>query len=79
MKLVKLHKFTLNANGFEDVQRMRSHGKKIRAKSGGHLYHHIHELDCTLFIMDETPSTVFNGGGECVAEGENLVMKMMLS
>ena len=25
--------------------------EKIREKSGGHLYHHIHELDCVQFIM----------------------------
>ena len=32
-------------NGWEDIQPSVS-WKKIRAKSGGHLYHHIHELDC---------------------------------
>ena len=31
-------------NGWEDVQESVS-WKKIREKSGGHLYHHIHELD----------------------------------
>ena len=25
--------------------------KKTRSKSGGHLYHHIHELDCVQFLM----------------------------
>lgn len=44
--------------------------KKIRAKSGGHLYHHIHELDCTLFIMDETPSLVSMAAGNVAHKGE---------
>ena len=33
-------------NGWEEPQPSIS-WKKIREKSGGHLYHHIHELDCT--------------------------------
>ncbi|ECF6082702.1 Gfo/Idh/MocA family oxidoreductase [Salmonella enterica subsp. houtenae] len=56
-------------NGFEDVQDEIS-WKKIRAKSGGHLYHHIHELDCTLFIMDETPSLVSMAAGNVAHKGE---------
>lgn len=44
-------------NGWEDVQENIS-WKKIREKSGGHLYHHIHELDCVQFIMGGTPETV---------------------
>lgn len=56
-------------NGFEDVQEEIS-WKKVRAKSGGHLYHHIHELDCTLFIMDETPSLISMAAGNVAHKGE---------
>ncbi|WP_348265810.1 Gfo/Idh/MocA family oxidoreductase, partial [Salmonella enterica] len=42
----------------------------IRAKSGGHLYHHIPELDCTLGIMDETPSLVPMAAGNGAHKGE---------
>lgn len=56
-------------NGFEDVQDSIS-WKKIRAKSGGHLYHHIHELDCSLFIMDEIPSLVSMSSGNVAHRGE---------
>ena len=48
-------------NGWEDVQTSVS-WKKIREKSGGHLYHHIHELDCIQFIMGEPESVVMMGG-----------------
>ena len=41
-------------NGWEDVQPSIS-WKKIRSKSGGHLYHHIHELDCIQFLMGGCP------------------------
>lgn len=44
-------------NGWEDVQESIS-WKKIREKSGGHLYHHIHELDCVQFIMGGMPEEV---------------------
>ena len=37
-------------NGWEEQQPSVS-WKKIREKSGGHLYHHIHELDCVQFLM----------------------------
>lgn len=37
-------------NGWEESQPSIS-WKKIRSKSGGHLYHHIHELDCIQFLM----------------------------
>ena len=37
-------------NGWEEQQPTIS-WKKIREKLGGHLYHHIHELDCVQFIM----------------------------
>ena len=41
-------------NGWEEEQPTIS-WKKIREKSGGHLYHHIHELDCVQFIMGGMP------------------------
>lgn len=44
-------------NGWEDVQPNVS-WKKMRDKSGGHLYHHIHELDCVQFLMGGIPKTV---------------------
>ncbi len=37
--------------------------KKTRSKSGGHLYHHIHELDCVQFLMGSCPETVTMAGG----------------
>ena len=37
--------------------------KKTRSKSGGHLYHHIHELDCVQFLMGGCPETVTMAGG----------------
>ena len=36
--------------------------KKIRSKSGGHLYHHIHELDCIQFIMGPATRVTMTGG-----------------
>ncbi|BFU59518.1 MULTISPECIES: Gfo/Idh/MocA family protein [Rodentibacter] len=44
-------------NGWEEEQPTIS-WKKIREKSGGHLYHHIHELDCVQFLMGGMPKTV---------------------
>lgn len=55
-------------NGWEKPQESIS-WKKIRAKSGGHLYHHIHELDCIQFIMGE-PETVTMTGGNVAHRGE---------
>ena len=49
-------------NGWEDIQPSVS-WKKIRAKSGGHLYHHIHELDCIQFLMGGCPEEVTMAGG----------------
>ena len=46
-------------NGWEEPQKSIS-WKKIRSKSGGHLYHHIHELDCIQFIMG--PEVTMTGG-----------------
>lgn len=48
-------------NGWEEPQPSIS-WKKLREKSGGHLYHHIHELDCIQFIMGEPESVVMVGG-----------------
>ena len=48
-------------NGWEEPQPSIS-WKKIRAKSGGHLYHHIHELDCIQFIMGPATAVTMTGG-----------------
>lgn len=55
-------------NGWEEPQESIS-WKKIRSKSGGHLYHHIHELDCIQFIMG-SPETVTMIGGNVAHSGE---------
>ena len=57
-------------NGWEEQQPSVS-WKKIREKSGGHLYHHIHELDCVQFLMGGMPETVTMTGGNVAHEGEN--------
>lgn len=48
-------------NGWEEPQKSIS-WKKIREKSGGHLYHHIHELDCIQFIMGHATAVTMTGG-----------------
>ena len=48
-------------NGWEEPQPTIS-WKKIRAKSGGHLYHHIHEVDCIQFIMGPAKEVTMTGG-----------------
>lgn len=48
-------------NGWEQKQESIS-WKKIRAKSGGHLYHHIHELDCIQFLMGQATTVTMTGG-----------------
>lgn len=48
-------------NGWEEPQPEIS-WKKIREKSGGHLYHHIHELDCIQFIMGHAAAVTMTGG-----------------
>ena len=48
-------------NGWEEEQPSIS-WKKIRAKSGGHLYHHIHELDCIQFLMGPATEVTMVGG-----------------
>lgn len=57
-------------NGWEDMQPSVS-WKKMREKSGGHLYHHIHELDCVQFLMDGIPDTVTMMGGNVAHQGAN--------
>lgn len=44
--------------------------EKIREKSGGHLYHHIHELDCVQFIMGGMPKTVTMAAANVAHKGE---------
>ncbi len=56
-------------NGWEDEQDSIS-WKKIREKSGGHLYHHIHELDCVQFIMGGMPKQVTMTAGNVAHKGE---------
>ena len=48
-------------NGWEEPQSSIS-WKKIRSKSGGHLFHHIHELDCIQFIMGPATEVTMIGG-----------------
>lgn len=48
-------------NGWEEPQPSIS-WKKIRAKSGGHLYHHIHEVDCIQFLMGHATQVTMTGG-----------------
>lgn len=48
-------------NGWEPPQPSIS-WKKMREKSGGHLYHHIHELDCIQFIMGPAKEITMVGG-----------------
>ena len=57
-------------NGWEEPQPEIS-WKKIRSKSGGHLYHHIHELDCVQFLMGGMPETVTMTGGNVAHQGED--------
>ena len=56
-------------NGWEEPQPSIS-WKKIREKSGGHLYHHIHELDCVQFLMGGMPETVTMTGGNVAHQGD---------
>lgn len=48
-------------NGWEEPQ-PSVNWKKLRAKSGGHLYHHIHELDCIQFILGPAQQVTMTGG-----------------
>lgn len=56
-------------NGWEDQQPSVS-WKKIREKSGGHLYHHIHELDCVQFLMGGVPEEVCMEADNVAHQGE---------
>lgn len=56
-------------NGWEEPQDTVS-WKKIRSKSGGHLYHHIHELDCIQFILGD-PISAYMTGGNVAHRGES--------
>lgn len=55
-------------NGWEAPQK-EVIWKKIRSKSGGHLYHHIHELDCIQFILGD-PLTATMTGGNVAHQGK---------
>lgn len=55
--------------GWEEPQASIS-WKKMREKSGGHLYHHIHELDCIQFLMGPA-HTVTMAGGNVAHQGEH--------
>lgn len=48
-------------NGWEEPQSSVI-WKKIRSKSGGHLYHHIHEVDCIQFLMGPAQTVTMTGG-----------------
>ncbi|MDE9830402.1 Gfo/Idh/MocA family protein [Staphylococcus delphini] len=55
--------------GWEEPQPTVS-WKKLRDQSGGHLYHHIHELDCIQFMMAGLPDKVTMVGGNVYHQGE---------
>lgn len=53
--------------------------KKMRSKSGGHLYHHIHELDCIQFLMGPATEVTMIGGnvahqGEGYGDEDDLLL-----
>lgn len=54
--------------GWEDEKEEVS-WKKMRDISGGHLYHHIHELDCIQFIMGPAKRVCMAGGNVAHQEG----------
>ena len=56
-------------NGWEEQQPTIS-WKKIREKSGSHLYHHIHALGCVQFIMGGMPKTVTMEAANVAHKGE---------
>ncbi|HEY0826577.1 MAG TPA: Gfo/Idh/MocA family oxidoreductase [Bacilli bacterium] len=55
-------------NGWEEPQPIIN-WKKLREKSGGHLYHHIHELDFIQFLMGPA-KTVSMAGGNVAHKGD---------
>ncbi|MBI9096559.1 MAG: Gfo/Idh/MocA family oxidoreductase [Sphaerochaeta sp.] len=56
-------------NGWEPPQNYIS-WKKFKDKSGGHLYHHIHELDCIQFLMGPASAVTMIGGNVAHKEKE---------
>lgn len=68
-------------NGWEQQQESVS-WKKIRSKSGGHLYHHIHELDCIQFLMGPATEATMVGGnvahkGEHFGDEDDMLFIML--
>lgn len=65
-------------NGWEEPQESVS-WKKIRSISGGHLYHHIHELDFIQFLMGPAERVSMSGGnvahmGEHFGDEEDMLL-----
>ncbi len=65
-------------NGWEPRQEKVS-WKKQRRHSGGHLFHHIHELDCIQFVMGPAQRVAMMGGnvahsGEGYGDEEDLLV-----
>lgn len=65
-------------NGWEEAQETVS-WKKIRSVSGGHLYHHIHELDFIQFLMGPAKRVCMTGGnvahqGEQFGDEDDLLL-----
>ncbi|WP_281190692.1 Gfo/Idh/MocA family protein [Staphylococcus schleiferi] len=56
-------------NGWEEAQSNIS-WKKMKDQSGGHLYHHIHELDCVQFIMGGLPEKVSMIASDIAHQGD---------
>lgn len=68
-------------NGWEEPQPEVS-WKKIRSKSGGHLYHHIHEVDCIQFLMGHATEVTMTGGnvahrGEKFGDEDDMLFMLM--
>lgn len=68
-------------NGWEEPQSSVS-WKKIRSKSGGHLYHHIHEVDCIQFLMGPATTVTMTGGnvahhGEGFGDEDDLLLMLL--
>ncbi|MCM3908053.1 Gfo/Idh/MocA family protein [Trueperella bernardiae] len=61
--------------GWESVQPVAT-WKKVRELSGGHLYHHVHELDCVQSILGPARFATMIGGN--VAHSEDDVDDMLL-
>lgn len=68
-------------NGWEEPQLSVS-WKKLRAQSGGHLYHHIHEVDCIQFLMGHATRVTMTGGnvahcGENFGDEDDMLFLLM--